>query len=211
MAATGAAAARSETQAGPAAAAAPASPKPRAPDAAPRAGRPAGKAAGKQGPAQAKAGRQSSMRAFLLTPALPAPACVGAERSAGGAGGLADRGAEPARAAEAAGGAAEARLPAAGALAAAGAAHGGAGPGPSTRQSSGSHPGADPAPSAVGRAQAAAAWRSIHQRMQPPLCAGHGEPSVIRQVKKAGPNKGARAPPRRSVRDVCQRGVVVPY
>jgi len=205
IAATGAAAARSETQAGPAAAAAPASPKPRALGVAPRGGR----AAGRQGTVQAKAGRQSSMRAFLLAPGLPAPACIGAQRSAsaGGAGGLAEGGAEPARTAEAARGAAEARVPAAGAPAAAGAAQGSAGPGPSARQGSGSQPGADPAPSAVGRAQAAAAWRSIHQRMQPPLCAGHGEPSVIRQVKKAGPNKGARAPPRLSVREACRRRV----
>ncbi|KAK9827629.1 hypothetical protein WJX81_000675 [Elliptochloris bilobata] len=42
---------------------------------------------------------------------------------------------------------------------------------------------------AMGRAEAAAAWRSIQQRMKPPTCAGHGEPCVIRQVKKAGANK----------------------
>ena len=39
-------------------------------------------------------------------------------------------------------------------------------------------------------ASAKAAWKQIQQRMKPPLCKGHGEPSVIRQVKKGGPNQG---------------------
>jgi hypothetical protein len=30
--------------------------------------------------------------------------------------------------------------------------------------------------------------------MKPPLCKGHGEPSVIRQVKKGGPNQGEDIP-----------------
>ena len=40
----------------------------------------------------------------------------------------------------------------------------------------------------VGAAKAA--WAQIQQRMKPPLCKGHAEPSVIRQVKKGGPNQG---------------------
>lgn len=43
----------------------------------------------------------------------------------------------------------------------------------------------------VDRATAAAAWQQIHQKMKPPKCAGHKEDCVIREVKKAGPNKGA--------------------
>ncbi len=39
-------------------------------------------------------------------------------------------------------------------------------------------------------ASAKAAWKQIQQRMKPPLCKGHSEPSVIRQVKKGGPNQG---------------------
>ena len=38
---------------------------------------------------------------------------------------------------------------------------------------------------------AKAAWAQIQQRMKPPLCKGHNEPCVIRQVKKGGPNQGA--------------------
>lgn len=39
-------------------------------------------------------------------------------------------------------------------------------------------------------ASAKAAWAQIQQRMKPPLCKGHSEPCVIRQVKKGGPNQG---------------------
>lgn len=39
-------------------------------------------------------------------------------------------------------------------------------------------------------ASAKAAWKQIQQRMRPPLCKGHSEPCVIRQVKKGGPNQG---------------------
>jgi hypothetical protein len=37
---------------------------------------------------------------------------------------------------------------------------------------------------------AAAAWQRLAARMAPPNCSGHGEPCVIRSVKKAGPNQG---------------------
>jgi hypothetical protein len=37
---------------------------------------------------------------------------------------------------------------------------------------------------------AKAVWREIQERMKPPLCKGHSEPCVIRQVKKGGPNQG---------------------
>ena len=37
---------------------------------------------------------------------------------------------------------------------------------------------------------AKAVWRQIQDRMKPPLCKGHGEPCVIRQVKKGGVNQG---------------------
>lgn len=33
-------------------------------------------------------------------------------------------------------------------------------------------------------------WKQIQDRMKPPLCKGHGEPCVIRQVKKGGANQG---------------------
>ena len=39
---------------------------------------------------------------------------------------------------------------------------------------------------------AKAAWAQIQERMKPPLCKGHAEPCAIRQVKKGGPNHGAR-------------------
>ena len=42
-------------------------------------------------------------------------------------------------------------------------------------------------------ASAKAAWAQIQQRMKPPLCKGHSEPCVIRQVKKGGPNQGKPA------------------
>ena len=42
-------------------------------------------------------------------------------------------------------------------------------------------------------ASAKAAWAQIQQRMKPPLCKGHSEPCVIRQVKKGGPNQGEPA------------------
>ena len=42
----------------------------------------------------------------------------------------------------------------------------------------------------VDHATAAAAWRQIKQKMQPPKCPGHNENCVIREVKKPGPNKG---------------------
>ncbi|KAK9901314.1 hypothetical protein WJX75_005948 [Coccomyxa subellipsoidea] len=37
---------------------------------------------------------------------------------------------------------------------------------------------------------AKAVWKQIQDRMKPPLCKGHGEPCVIRQVKKGGANQG---------------------
>ena len=37
---------------------------------------------------------------------------------------------------------------------------------------------------------AKAAWAQIQERMKPPLCKGHAEPCVIRQVKKGGHNQG---------------------
>ncbi|BDA45375.1 probable DNA-(apurinic or apyrimidinic site) lyase 2 [Coccomyxa sp. Obi] len=37
---------------------------------------------------------------------------------------------------------------------------------------------------------AKAVWKQIQDRMKPPLCKGHGEPCVIRQVKKSGVNQG---------------------
>lgn len=37
---------------------------------------------------------------------------------------------------------------------------------------------------------AAAAWRTIQEKMKPPKCRGHNEECVIRQVKKKGPNFG---------------------
>ena len=43
------------------------------------------------------------------------------------------------------------------------------------------------------KASAKAAWAHIQQRMKPPLCKGHSEPCVIRQVKKGGPNQGKAA------------------
>lgn len=42
----------------------------------------------------------------------------------------------------------------------------------------------------VDRVAAAAAWRQIQQKMKAPKCPGHNEECVIREVKKAGPNKG---------------------
>ncbi len=38
--------------------------------------------------------------------------------------------------------------------------------------------------------EAKAVWKQIQNRMKPPLCKGHGEPCVIRQVKKGGVNQG---------------------
>lgn len=40
------------------------------------------------------------------------------------------------------------------------------------------------------RTAAKAVWKEIQERMKPPLCKGHAEPCVIRQVKKGGPNQG---------------------
>ena len=37
---------------------------------------------------------------------------------------------------------------------------------------------------------AKAAWSRIQESAKPPLCSGHQEPCVIREVKKRGPNKG---------------------
>ncbi|KAG2489940.1 hypothetical protein HYH03_011572 [Edaphochlamys debaryana] len=76
----------------------------------------------------------------------------------------------------------------------------GAGPGPEGAGPSpeGAEPAADAeegvagsdAPSAPqARSQAALAWRQIQQQMKPPTC-GHGEPCVIRTVKKKGENNG---------------------
>ena len=39
-------------------------------------------------------------------------------------------------------------------------------------------------------AAAKAAWSRIQESAKPPLCSGHQEPCVIREVKKKGPNKG---------------------
>lgn len=35
-------------------------------------------------------------------------------------------------------------------------------------------------------------WKSLFEKLKPPLCNGHGESCVIREVKKNGPNKGRR-------------------
>ncbi|GIL56754.1 hypothetical protein Vafri_12059 [Volvox africanus] len=43
---------------------------------------------------------------------------------------------------------------------------------------------------AAGRTQAVLAWRQIQHQMKPPRCNGHGEPCVIRTVKKRGDNNG---------------------
>ena len=171
--------------------------------------------AGKRKGVPGAAGGQRSMRAFLAAPKQAPPAApeagptasgaaaVQAGSIAAGAAGPDSRSADSAGAAALAlgngGGASHGCLQAspcgsqafAGAAASArGASGAGAGPNP------GLSPRCNPGQAgAVGRAEAAAAWRSIQQRMQPPLCAGHGEPCVIRQVKKAGPNKGAQASP----------------
>lgn len=43
---------------------------------------------------------------------------------------------------------------------------------------------------ASSTAVAKAAWSRIQESAKPPLCSGHKEPCVIREVKKKGPNKG---------------------
>lgn len=43
--------------------------------------------------------------------------------------------------------------------------------------------------------------------MKPPLCKGHSEPCVIRQVKKAGPNQGAKSLPTSVILQVLGSGV----
>ena len=43
---------------------------------------------------------------------------------------------------------------------------------------------------ASSTAAAKAAWSRIQESAKPPLCGGHQEPCVIREVKKKGPNKG---------------------
>jgi hypothetical protein len=42
----------------------------------------------------------------------------------------------------------------------------------------------------LGAVEAAARWRSIHEKMKPPVCKGHREPCAVRTVKKAGENQG---------------------
>ena len=59
------------------------------------------------------------------------------------------------------------------------------------------------AATAQKNAAAAVAWQAIQKRLQPPLCTGHREPSVIRTVKKGGENQGACAPGRWSVSRNC--------
>ncbi|CAD7702479.1 unnamed protein product [Ostreobium quekettii] len=42
----------------------------------------------------------------------------------------------------------------------------------------------------IKRAESVAAWERINRMLQPPRCQGHGEPCVIREVKKQCANKG---------------------
>ncbi|GIL84505.1 hypothetical protein Vretifemale_13169 [Volvox reticuliferus] len=46
------------------------------------------------------------------------------------------------------------------------------------------------AEAAGGRSRALLAWRQIQSQMKPPRCSGHGEPCVIRTVRKKGDNNG---------------------
>lgn len=141
-------------------------------------------------------GGQRSMRAFLAAPA-PAPACSAAPVGAAPAADAAAAGLATAETREGgtelANGAAAEPLGSSqvGGKAAGGSGELGAGCNADPAMSA-QNPGLSPKGSgAVGRTEAAAAWRSIQQKMKPPKCAGHGEACVIRQVKKAGPNKGA--------------------
>lgn len=151
---------------------------------------------GQQPPRPNRAGSgQRSMRGFLTAPATPLPAGGGAAARGGPA--PADVAAANGPAAEACEPGAEKPALAAAAdlpqclLPAAEAAVGDGGASISSSPNPSSNPSTNPSlPAMVGRAEAAAAWRSIRQKMKPPTCSGHGEACVIRQVKKAGLNKG---------------------
>ena len=192
---------------------------PGGPPEAQRSGWQAGRRLSSKGPGKRKgtmgaAGGQRSMRAFLAAPKQAPPASGAGATQTGSMAAAAAGPGEPCEdrcggglaipALGSGGGASLGCLQASpggsqastGALAG-GRAMGGAGPGLNPGMGAGPNPGLSPRctsgqAGAVGRAEAAAAWRNIQQRMQPPLCAGHGEPCVIRQVKKAGPNKGAQ-------------------